>query len=85
MSVPPRAELLLGKYEKIGVTECDDYIEHYAACIEDKIPEAAREPSLEALELSIDAWRKAAATPAGQAGLATACKTAQDAVRAMCT
>lgn len=85
MSVPPEADLLLGKYQKIGVTECDDYIENYAKCIEDKIPEAARETSLRALEISIDAWRKAAASPAGQEGLATACKTAQDAVRAMCT
>ena len=84
MSVPPEADLLLGKYEKIGVTECDEYIEHYGKCIQDKIPEAARETSLKALEMSVEAWRKAAATPAGQAGLATACKTAQDAVRAMC-
>lgn len=85
MSVPPQAELLLGKYEKIGVTECDDYIEQYAKCIEDKIPEAARETSLEALEVSIDAWRKAAATPGGPESLANACKTAQDAVRGVCT
>ena len=70
MSVPPEPEndLLLGKYEKIGVSECDDYIEHFGECIEDKMPEAAKETSLKALETSIDAWRKAATTPRGAGG-----------------
>jgi len=83
MSLPPDSDLLLGKYEKIGVPECDQHIELYGKCIDDKFPEAAREASLEALEISIDAWRKVAASP-GKAGLAAACKTAQDAVRAAC-
>jgi len=68
----------------VGVPECDDYVEKYTKCIDEKMPEAARETSKKALQTSVDAWKKAAATPAGKEGLAQACKTASDAVKATC-
>ena len=73
-----------GGGEGVGVPECDDYIEKYTKCIDEKMPEAARETSKKALQTSVDAWKKAAATPAGKEGLAQACKTASDAVKATC-
>jgi len=68
----------------IGVPECDDYFREYSRCIDDKLPEAAREASRLALEVSRDAWRKVAATPAGKEALATACSAARKAVSASC-
>ena len=68
----------------IGVAECDEYVEYYSKCIDEKMPEAARATSKRALATSIDAWRKASATPAGKEGLATACKAAYEAVKASC-
>ena len=64
--------------DKIGVPECDEYIEKYEACILDKVPEAQRamyKPSLETMRKS---WKDAAATPQGKSALATGCKTALD-------
>lgn len=68
----------------IGVPECDDYVQYYAECIEKKLPSSVQETTRRALETSVDAWQKAAATPAGREGLAMACKTAYEAVKATC-
>jgi hypothetical protein len=61
------------------VPECDEYLEKYARCIEEKMPAAVRETSLDALRKSVDAWKQAASTPAGREALGTACKAALDA------
>jgi hypothetical protein len=64
--------------DKIGVAECDDYVEKYEAClntIAGKYPQAA--PALKsAYETQRDAFRKAAANPQAKAGLAAGCKQA---------
>ena len=69
----------LATADSVGVPECDDYLNKYQACVEGKVPEAARG----ALKLSIDqtraVWRTAAANPASKEGLATACKQAREA------
>jgi hypothetical protein len=62
----------------IGVAECDDYIKKYDACIDGKVPESARATVRQALDQTKAAWRQAAATPQGKAGLAAGCKTALD-------
>lgn len=64
-----------GGVDKIGVPECDEYIEKYMKCIEEKMPEAAREQTLKAMEQSVDAWKQAAQGP-GKEQLAQTCKTA---------
>lgn len=69
---------------KIGVPECDEYLEFYSRCIDDKLPESVRETSREALETSVEAFRQAAATPAGREALVEACRTAKDAVKSVC-
>lgn len=68
----------------IGVPECDEYIKNYTKCIEEKMTGPAKDTSLQALKTSAEAWKKAAATPAGKEGLATACKTAAEAVKSSC-
>lgn len=70
--------------EPIGVPECDEYLRLYAKCVEEKLPPAVQETSLQALRDSREAWRKAASTPAGRKGLAEACRTARDAVAESC-
>ena len=70
--------------DKIGVPECDDYVEKYTKCIDEKLPDPVKETSRKAMQTSIDAWKKAAATAAGKEGLVQACKTATEAVKASC-
>jgi len=61
---------------EFGVPECDEYMTKYLACIDSKVPEAARASVRQGLEQSKAAWKQAAATPEGKAGLATGCKQA---------
>lgn len=65
-----------GKALAIGVTECDDFMSKYAACIE-KMPETVRKSMLDALQQMSDAWKEVAAGP-GRDALAKACKTADE-------
>jgi len=56
-----------------GVPECDQYMRKYLACIDSKVPDMVR-PTLKAsLDQQKQAWKKAASTPEGKAGLAAAC------------
>ncbi|MEM6994978.1 MAG: hypothetical protein AAF721_30980 [Myxococcota bacterium] len=83
MSLEP--ELLAGRFEPVGVDECDQYVRWFAECIDEKLPEAARETSLKALETSVTAWRRVATTEAGKEGLVVACRSASEAMQATCT
>jgi len=65
-----------GGGDSVGVPECDEYISKYTKCVSDKIPAAQKGLMEKSLATMKDAWKKAAATEAGKAGLATACKTA---------
>lgn len=62
--------------DKIGVPECDEYIEKYEACVFSKVPEAMRETFKSSFEQSRKAWKEAAASPQAKASLASSCKTA---------
>lgn len=70
-----------GEAFSVGVPECDEYIGKYTSCIKDKIPEANRAAMEQGLNTMKDAWKKAAETEAGKAGLANACKMAMDAAK----
>lgn len=63
--------------DKIGIPECDEYFEKYLKCIDDKMPEAAKETTKKALQDSVAAWKAAAEGP-GKDTLAQTCKTALD-------
>ena len=67
--------------DKIGVPECDEYIAKYEACINSKVPEGVRAQYRSAFDASRKAWRDAAATPQGKAGLAQGCKAANEQAR----
>jgi hypothetical protein len=62
-----------------GVPECDNYMRKYLACVDSKVPEAARPMLKRALDQSKTAWKQAASTPQGKAGLAAACTQAESA------
>ena len=62
--------------DKVGVAECDEFIQKYEACVNSKVPETARSMVKANLDTMRTAWKKAAETPQGKAGLATGCKQA---------
>ena len=64
-----------------GVKECDDYIRKYLACVDSKVPEAARAMVRQGLEQTRTSWKQAASTPEGRSGLASACTQATAAAR----
>src|SRR5262245_52746032 len=66
---------------EFGVPECDDYLRKYLACIDSKVPEAARATVRQSVDQTKVAWKQAASTPQGKAGLAMACKQATDTAR----
>lgn len=59
---------------EFGVAECDDYMAKYVACIDSKVPEAARAALRQSLDQTKAQWQQAASTPEGKSGLAMACK-----------
>ncbi|MCM2255454.1 MAG: hypothetical protein NDJ94_07250 [Vicinamibacteria bacterium] len=67
---------------EFGVPECDDYMARYLACIDSKVPEAARGMVRQQLDQTKAQWKQAASTPEGKQGLAMGCKAATDAARA---
>jgi len=64
-----------------GVPECDSYLKKYLACIDSKVPEATRAMFRQGLDQSKAAWKQAASTPEGRAGLAAACTQAETAAK----
>ena len=62
-----------------GVAECDSYMKKYMACVDSKVPEAARAMMRQQLDQTKAAWTQAASTPQGKAGLAMGCQQADQA------
>ena len=60
-----------------GVPECDAFMKKYLACIDAKVPDVARLPLKQAFDQQKAAWKQAASTPQGKAGLVTACTQAE--------
>jgi hypothetical protein len=67
--------------DKIGVPECDDYLDKYENCVSSKVPEAARAQYQATLTQTRKSWRDLAANPQTKASLAAACKTATESAR----
>jgi hypothetical protein len=68
--------------DSIGIAECDDFLNKYHACVDSKVPEAARAALKQSLDQTRNAWRTAMTTPGGKDTLAAACKQAHDASKA---
>jgi hypothetical protein len=65
---------------KIGVAECDEYIEKYMKCIMERMPDKAKGYMKDAIDQSAKAWREAASGPSKD-GVAAVCKVALDAAK----
>ena len=63
-----------------GIATCDEYIRKYSACIDDHVPESARPQMKEAMAMTVEAWKQAAASPAAASALEPECQAALDAV-----
>lgn len=68
--------------DKIGVAECDDYLAKVDACVNGKVPEAARAQFKTSMDQTRASWRSLAANPQTRASLAAACKTATESAAA---
>jgi hypothetical protein len=65
--------------DSVGVQECDDYLTKLQACL-GKMPAAAKPAMEQSFKQSREAWKAAAATPAGKAQLKITCKASLDAL-----
>ena len=68
--------------DSVGIPECDDYLNKYQACVQSKVPEAARATLIQSLDQTRAAWRTTLAAPGGKDSLAAACKQMRDATKA---
>jgi hypothetical protein len=71
-----------GEGQSTGIPECDEYIKALDTC-------AAKHPAMKAaeeqpFEVNPKAWKEAAKTPQGSAGLGTGCSAARDALKQSC-
>lgn len=72
-------EPLPAVFEQVGVEVCDQYVADYGKCIEAKVPEAEREAARRVVFENVSAWKQtAAAGPAGEKSLQTACRIARE-------
>jgi hypothetical protein len=62
--------------DKIGVTECDDFLTAYEACVHNKVPATAQAQFNQAMADWRKQWRTLAANPQTKPTLITACKSA---------
>lgn len=68
--------------EKVGIAECDDFLEKYDACVSGKIPEAVRAQYKSSIEQWRKSWRELAAKPETKGTLASICKSTIEQSRA---
>lgn len=64
-----------------GVPACDRYMRNYSACVDSKVPEAARATMKQQMQQTHLSWKQAASTPEGRAALTTACTQADAAAK----
>lgn len=64
--------------EKVGVAECDEYLEKVEICLKDKVPATSRAMFEDAMKQNRQAWKTAASSPQGKATLASLCKQTLD-------
>lgn len=67
---------------KIGVASCDEYLAEMDKYLANpKVPDAVRTAQKDAKEKYFKAWKAAASTPEGKAGLESGCKAALESVK----
>ena len=60
--------------QKVGVPECDEFIEKYDACVSSKVPEGTRAQYRATINTWRTEWAKMANNPKTKPALAQACK-----------
>lgn len=83
-ATPPAASpaaTIAASGDKIGIAECDSFIDSYEACVRDKVPEMARAQFNSTLAQWRRTWREQAANPQNRPVLVQACKTQLEAAR----
>lgn len=76
-AAPPRAAQ---DADRIGVAECDDYLDRYEACLASHAPEGARDALRTALQQTRTSWRKSMAHTSKEA-MTAVCQRARAAAR----
>jgi hypothetical protein len=64
--------------EKVGITECDTFLDHYETCVTGKVPEGVRAQFQTNLNTLRTQWKKLADNPQTRGTLAAACKTQRE-------
>ena len=64
--------------DKIGVAECDDFIQKYEACVSGKVPAAQQAAYKSSIETWRKSWKDLAANPQTKPSLTQVCKTQLD-------
>ena len=67
--------------DKIGVPECDEFIEKYETCITGKVPQASRTAMLSSIGQMRQSWKAVAEHPQTRASLAAGCKQTQETIK----
>ena len=80
-SASPAASAPANSAQKIGVPECDAFITAYEACVNDKVPAAARPQFNTSLAQWRKSWHDLAANPQTKPTLAQVCKTSLEQAR----
>ena len=70
-----------GSTAKVGVAECDNFINAYENCVTTKVPEAARAQFRSTVTTWRTEWKKLADNPQTRGNLAAACKTQLETAR----
>ena len=81
-AAPATAAAPAATADSVGIPECDEYLTKYQACVQSKVPEAARATLIQSLDQTRAAWRTTLAAPGGKDSLAAACKQMRDTTRA---
>lgn len=71
-----------GGGEKIGVAECDEFLEKYEACVSGKVPEAARSQYENSIAQWRKSWKQLADNPNTRATLTSVCKSTMEQTKA---
>lgn len=79
VKAPPRVEIKSG--DKVGVAECDEYLEKYEACAKNNVPEPGRAAMLSSIEEMRKSWITVAVHSETRANLAKDCKQNQEATK----
>lgn len=66
---------------KIGIPECDDYVEKFEACVNNKVPEGQRANFMSSFNSMRESWKAIAVAnnPQAKAALAAGCKQSMEA------